>query len=123
MMNIEEIKTISTSLLLALFLLGLLFSFDFAVAIAIGGILVIANFFLLNRGIEALLLGKQKKIKNFLQYTLRFGLLVLIIYLVFYWKKINIPGFIVGLSVIFLGIVIDSIKNKLDTDRTLRSLK
>jgi len=123
MMNIEEIKTISTSLLLALFLLGLLFSFDFAVAIAIGGILVIANFFLLNRGIEALLLGKQKKIKNFLQYTLRFGLLVLIIYLVFYWKKINIPGFIVGLSVIFLGIAIDSIKNKLDTDRTLRSLK
>ena len=111
-MEIKEIETISTILLLPLFLCGLIFSsLSFALATVLGGVLMIANFMLLNRGMRGILLGKQKKKKFFIQYALRFTLLVTAIYLVLYWDRINIAGFIVGLSVVFLGTIVSATRN------------
>lgn len=111
-MEIKEIETISTILLLPLFLCGLIFSsLSFALATVLGGVLMIANFMLLNRGMRGILLGKQKKEKFFIQYALRFTLLVTAIYLVLYWDRTNIAGFIVGLSVVFLGTIVSATRN------------
>ena len=111
-MEIKEIETISTILLLPLFLCGLIFSsLSFALATVLGGVLMIANFMLLNRGMRGVLLGKQKKEKFFIQYALRFTLLVTAIYLVLYWDRTNIAGFIVGLSVVFLGTIVSATRN------------
>ena len=111
-MEIKEIETISTILLLPLFLCGLIFSsLSFALATVLGGFLMIANFMLLNRGMRGILLGKQKKEKFFIQYALRFTLLVTAIYLVLYWDRTNIAGFIVGLSVVFLGTIVSATRN------------
>jgi len=110
--EIKEIETISTILLLPLFLCGLIFSsLSFALATVLGGVLMIANFMLLNRGMRGILLGKQKKEKFFIQYALRFTLLVTAIYLVLYWDRTNIAGFIVGLSVVFLGTIVSATRN------------
>ena len=121
-MEIKEIETISTILLLPLFLCGLIFSsLSFAIATFLGGALMIANFTLLNRGMRGVLLGKQKKKKFFIQYALRFALLVTAIYLVLYWDRINIAGFIVGLSVVFLGIVVSAARNNFLTTKAPRN--
>ena len=113
MTETREIEIISTILLLPVFLFGLTLSFNFAVGTLLGGILATANFFLLNRGIRGVFNEQQKKTRFFFQYTLRFIILVSIIYLVLCWKNIDVAGFIVGLSTIFLGIVLSAIKNKL----------
>ena len=111
-METKEIETISTILLVPLFLCGLIFSSpSFAVATLLGGALMIANFTLLNRGMRSVLLGKQKKKRFFIQYTLRFTLLATAIYLALSWDKINIAGFVAGLSVVFLGIVVGAARN------------
>jgi hypothetical protein len=109
--EIKEIEIISAILLLPLFLFGLLFSLNFAFATTLGGLLTITNLFFLNRGMRGMLADKQKKIKFFLQYTLRFVLLISVVYLLLYRGRIDTAGFIVGLSVVFLGILIHSIKN------------
>jgi hypothetical protein len=113
MTETKEIENISLILLLSLFLLGLILSIDFAVGILLGGTLATVNFFLLNRGIRGALAGQQKKARFFFLYAFRFIALVAIIYLVLFWKKINVAGLIVGLSSIFMGIVIHAVKNKL----------
>lgn len=121
-MEIKEIETISTILLLPLFLCGLIFSsLSFAIATLLGGALMIANFMLLNRGMRSVLLGKQKKKKFFIQYALRFALLVTAIYLALYWDRINIAGFIVGLSVVFLGVVVSAARNSFLTTKAPRN--
>ena len=121
-MEIKEIETTSTILLLPLFLCGLIFSsLSFALAAVLGGVLMIANFMLLNRGMRGILLGKQKKKKFFIQHALRFTLLVTAIYLALYWDRINIAGFIVGLSVVFLGIVVSAARNNFLTTKAPRN--
>jgi hypothetical protein len=111
-METREVEIISAILILPAFLGGLFFSLNFAMATALGGLLMTINFFLLNRGIKRALLDQKRKTKFFIQYAARFVFLVLVIYLVIYFKKINIAGFVVGLSIIFWGIVVSSLKNR-----------
>ena len=120
-MEIKEIEIISAVLLLPLFLFGLLFSPGFAFATTLGGLLMITNLFFLNRGMRGMLAEKQKKIKFFLQYTLRFVLLMSIIYLLLYREKVDVRGFVVGLSVVFWGILIYFIKNNFLSARPRQS--
>jgi hypothetical protein len=112
MVETKEVEIVSALILLPMFLFGLVFSLSFAMGTVVGGALVTINFYLLNRGIKGMFLGRQKKIKFLLQYMVRFVLLALIVYLVIYLEKINVAGFIVGLSAVFLGIVICLIKNE-----------
>ena len=112
MVKNKEIEVASLILLVPLVLLGLLLSFSFAAGTALGGGLMILNFFFLNRGIQGLFQGKQKKWRFFLEYAARLIVLMAVIYLVIYWNKVNLGGFVVGLSVVFLGITANSLRNR-----------
>lgn len=122
-MEIKKIEATSTIILLPLFLVGLLFSLNFAISTTLGGLIMITNLFFLSRGIQGVFSGKQRKLAFFLQHTLRLVLLISIIYLFFCWKKIDIAGFVVGLSIVFWGILVCVIKeNLLPTKKSINSI-
>ncbi|MGB9680766.1 MAG: hypothetical protein ACPLYC_01010, partial [Minisyncoccia bacterium] len=111
-MTIKDLEVISGLLLIPLFLVGLLFSIQFALATTIGGLLIITNLFFIDKGIERFLFcKKKKKIFFFIQHIFRFLVLLSIIYFFIFFKILNTTGFIVGLTIIFWGLLVYIIKN------------
>lgn len=110
MEEIEKIEIFSIIFLLLLFLIGLIISIKFAIGTTIGGILVILNFHLIKKGIKKIFENKKRKNIYILQHFLRFVLILFIIYILFYINKIDITGFIIGISSIFWGIFIFYLK-------------
>lgn len=85
------------------------FSRKFALGVLVGGILAIANFYLMKRSLR-MALDPQKKGKTrffyLLKYYLRFAALGLIIALLLIKGWVSPFGMLLGLSIIVLGIAL-----------------
>lgn len=77
-----------------------------AVAVMIGGLLANISFWLLKRDLAGMLTGDLAGVKArfFIKYYGRLTLLALVLFLLIKYYSLNIPGLLVGLSVVFLSI-------------------
>jgi hypothetical protein len=101
--------------LLALFATGsfVFFSRKFALGVLVGGILAIANFYLMKRSLLRALDPQRKGKSRFgylLKYYLRFAALGLMIALLLIKGWVNPFGMLLGLSIIVLGIALVGIE-------------
>jgi hypothetical protein len=101
--------------LLALLATGsfVFFSHDFALGVLVGGILAIANFYLMKRSLLRALDPQRKGKTRFvylLKYYLRFAALGLMIALLLIKGWVNPFGMLLGLSIIVLGIALVGIE-------------
>jgi hypothetical protein len=97
--------------LLALLATGsfVFFSREFALGVLVGGILAIANFYLMKRSLLRALDPQRKGKTRFvylLKYYLRFAALGLMIALLLIKGWVNPFGMLLGLSIIVLGIAL-----------------
>jgi hypothetical protein len=101
--------------LLALLATGsfVFFSREFALGVLVGGILAIANFYLMKRSLLRALDPQRKGKTRFvylLKYYLRFAALGLMIALLLIKGWVNPFGMLLGLSIIVLGIALVGIE-------------
>ena len=101
--------------LLALLATGsfVFFSREFALGVLVGGILAIANFYLMKRSLLKALDPQRKGKTRFvylLKYYLRFAALGLMIALLLIKGWVNPFGMLLGLSIIVLGIALVGIE-------------
>lgn len=101
--------------LLALLVTGsfVFFSRKFALGVLVGGILAIANFYLMKRSLLRALDPQRKGKTRFvylLKYYLRFAALGLLIALLLIKGWVNPFGMLLGLSIIVLGIALVGIE-------------
>ncbi len=87
----------------------LFFSREFALGVLVGGILTIANFYLMKRSLRRALDPQRKGKTRFfylLKYYLRFAVLGVIIALLLIKGWVSPFGMLLGLSIIVLGIAL-----------------
>ena len=86
-------------------------------AVVVGGVLANASFWLLQRDLTRLLHGELASVKTrfFVRYYVRLAVLALILYLLVSIARVNIPGLLAGLSVVFLGIAGVAVSGALKT--------
>lgn len=82
------------------------FGMPSARAVLVGGLLANSSFWLLKRDLSRLLVGELAavKVRFFIKYYARLALLALLIFVLVKYASLNIPGLLVGLSVVFLSI-------------------
>lgn len=82
------------------------FGIPSARAVLVGGLLANSSFWLLKRDLSRLLVGELAavKVRFFIKYYARLALLALLIFVLVKYASLNIPGLLVGLSVVFLSI-------------------
>ena len=73
----------------------------------LGGVIVILNFWFLRRIIEGGLKKGDNVVALVLSYFFKFAALVAIIFVVIYSGIVNTLGLTIGLSTVFIGIVLD----------------
>lgn len=79
---------------------------SFARGVLVGGLLANSSFWLLKRDLSRLLAGELAavKVRFFLKYYARLTLLAVLLFILVKYGSLNIPGLLVGLSVVFLSI-------------------
>lgn len=103
-------------LLLLLFVLAVLFfSWRVAVSILVGGFISIVNFHWLYHDLFKMF-GKVNSTGSLpragsaiLGFFIRFGVTAIILYLLFIAEAFNIPGLVVGLSVVVLNLLLTAV--------------
>jgi hypothetical protein len=90
---------------------ALLISPGFGLSLFAGGLLAIANFFWIRRGLEAALTQLPANASRFAlaRYLLRLAVMAFLLYVVIVQLKANIFGLVLGLSVLVLNITAFSI--------------
>jgi hypothetical protein len=85
---------------------ALLFGPPAAWAVLVGGGLANGSFWLLKRDLTRLLAGELTgaKARFFIKYYARFSVLALALFMLVKYGSVNIPGLLVGLSVVFFSI-------------------
>jgi hypothetical protein len=78
--------------------------------VLLGGIIIIANYRILRRIIEKLF-QQDRSLRVFLlfSYFLRFLVVAGIVFLIVYFNIVHPMGFLVGLSTLFLGIILETL--------------
>jgi ATP synthase I chain len=83
---------------------------------ACGAAIAYGNFFLIRRILEKALSGGGAVNKAFVvQYTLKFLGLIAVIFLVVRYGGFDVSGFLLGLSSLFLGVLIEALARSFDT--------
>ncbi|WP_218915020.1 ATP synthase subunit I [Desulfurivibrio alkaliphilus] len=109
---IRRVELISYLVLLAMALIGwLLLSPLAGISVLIGGFVVILSFQWLKRDAVRLSLNptKQAKIRFMLKCLGRLVVLGLLFYYLVRYQQLHIPGFLVGLATVQIGIVLATI--------------
>lgn len=75
-------------------------------SVLIGGVIANASFFMLKRDLTRLLGGDltAAKARFFMRYYVRLGCVVVILFLLVYFRQVHTVGLLVGLSTVLLGI-------------------
>jgi len=75
-------------------------------SVLIGGVIANASFFMLKSDLTRLLGGDltAAKARFFMRYYVRLGCVVVILFLLIYYRRVHTVGLLVGLSTVLLGI-------------------
>lgn len=111
--DVPSVRSLERKILAAggLILVGIALSGRFGMlpGAAVGAALAWGNFFLVRRILEKAFSGSGPVRKGFIvQYALKFLALAGAVYLVVRSGRFDIPGFLLGLSALFLGVVIEA---------------
>lgn len=111
--DVPSVRSLERKILAAggLILVGITLSGRFGMlpGAAVGAALAWGNFFLVRRILEKAFSGSGPVRKGFIvQYALKFLALAGAVYLVVRSGRFDIPGFLIGLSALFLGVVIEA---------------
>lgn len=83
---------------------------------ACGAAIAYGNFFLIRRILEKALSGGGPVNKAFVvQYTLKFLGLIAVVFLVVRYGGLDVLGFLLGLSSLFLGVLFEAVARSFDT--------
>ena len=83
---------------------------------AVGAVIAYGNFFLIRRILERAFSGQETVRKSFIvQYALKFLGLVAVVYLVVRSGWFDALGFLLGLSCLFLGILVEAVTGSFKT--------
>ncbi len=90
---------------------SLFFSLSFTLGFLSGGLISIANFYLLNHSLRKAFQNVSDRTKTFLmvRYYIRFAATGLILYLLITRTSMSVFGLIAGLSVVVLNIILTTI--------------
>ncbi|MEW6595407.1 MAG: ATP synthase subunit I [Thermodesulfobacteriota bacterium] len=82
------------------------FSGFVAGSVLVGGVIANASFFMLQRDLTRLLGGNltAAKARFFMRYYVRLGFVVVILFLLVYFRQVHVVGLLIGLSTVLLGI-------------------
>jgi ATP synthase I chain len=82
-----------------------------------GAVIACGNFFLIRKILEKAFSGGGTVNKGFVvQYTLKFLGLIGVVYLVVRYGGFDLSGFLLGLSSLFLGILLEALARSFDTN-------
>ena len=107
--RLTSIERYNILVLLVLSLGSLIFkSLAITLGVFLGGIIIVLNFWLMRRIIERGLLGQSKGKPIFvLSYFVKFSVLAAIIFILITSQIINTLGLVVGLSTVFISVILD----------------
>ena len=107
--RLTSIERYNILVLLVLSLGSLIFkSLAITLGVFLGGIIIVLNFWLMRRIIERGLLGQSKGKPIFvLSYFVKFAVLAAIIFILITSQIINTLGLVVGLSTVFISVILD----------------
>jgi hypothetical protein len=107
--SVKRIQIINVCILLVACLASLAISREFAVGIIVGGILMAANFVIITAVIRSVFLKGETSVLSIGIYWAKFvGVLVLVGVLILVFR-IDVIGFLVGLSTILLAITTEAV--------------
>lgn len=75
-------------------------------SVLVGGLIANGSFFFLKRDLTRLLGGDltAAKARFFMRYYVRLGFVVVLLFLLVYYRQVQVVGLLVGLSTVLLGI-------------------
>lgn len=107
--KLTSIERYNIIILLILTLGSLVYkSLAITLGVFLGGVIIVINFWLIHRIIERGLLGQSKSRPIFaLSYFVKFAVLATVIFVLITSQIINTLGLVVGLSTVFMSVVLD----------------
>ena len=105
---LERVQTFNWLILLILTLAaGVLSSVHIAFSLMIGGIIANLSFIFLKKDLARLLTGPlyAAKARFFIKYYARLSLVVLVLFLLVYYRQVNVIALLIGLSTVLLSII------------------
>ena len=107
--KLTSIERYNIIILLILTLGSLVYkSLAITLGVFLGGVIIVINFWLIHRIIERGLLGQSKSTPIFaLSYFVKFAVLATVIFVLITSQIINTLGLVVGLSTVFMSVVLD----------------
>lgn len=107
--SIQRIQVLNVCLLAVAAGAGLLVSRRFAVGVAAGGALMAVNFRVIAGVIRSVFLKQTGTLLNAGLYWVKFMALMGLIGFIVLWFRVDVIGFLVGLSVIFLAVTVEAV--------------
>jgi hypothetical protein len=107
--SIQRIQVLHLGLLAVAAVAGLLLSARFAAGVAAGGVLMAANFRVIAAVIRSVFLKQSAAILNAGLYWVKFLALMGLIGFIVLWFRVDIVGFLIGLTMIFVAVTLEAV--------------
>ncbi len=116
MINVKRIHIINSVLYLLFLIISAFFSKPIIIGIAIGGALSVLNFFFIETFIGKSFINDKKIGLKFFFYFIKLTGLLSLIYVSIVYIELNAIAFVIGLSILFISIVFESILRSYSTN-------